>query len=171
MSATFAATISQGVSIQDPIAVGSTIGQGYTIPYQPADDVLNYLGSNGAGTAGYAFKFAFKSASAAAALSDSDLTSIPCDDGSTGFTHVRERIIYNDDATHTLNVNCSVANGFDGRWATGTSIVLTIQPKSSQRMPPIPLAANGYLVAAGFKIIEVDPGGNTIAYRLLVIGD
>ena len=165
------ATIGLHLDLLDTITTGPTVGQPYSVPYRPADLQFNYLTSIGTGNALYAAKFAFVKGTATAAVVDTDLTSVVCEDGTTGLTHVRELIVFNDDATNTLSLNLSVSNSFGVRFAAGTSVVVPIPPGSFFRMPAIPNAANGYVVDSTHKVVEVDPSTHTIAFRILALGD
>jgi hypothetical protein len=88
-----------------------------------------------------------------------------------GFTHVRERVIINLDAVHSLSTGDDgvVTNAWIA-YAGGTHPVRTIEPGAHDRVSK-PLGTNGYLVDATHKIIRIDPGAFTINCVLIVLGD
>lgn len=102
---------------------------------------------------------------------DLNLATLACVDGSTGFSHVREVLIFNDDATNPLTV------GDDGvvtdawvAYSAGTSARFTVQPGSFLRISK-PLGTNGYTVDSTHKNLRIDPGSAAVAYRYVVAGD
>jgi hypothetical protein len=168
---TLSASVTLRISSVDSVPTGAAVGTPYTVPYQPADATANYLTSNGAGTAGYATKHAFKTGSAAAATVGIDLTALTCSDGTTGFSHLREYVVFNDHATAALKINMTIASSFCTNYVSGTSVTESIPAGSCYRMPSPLLANNGYTVDSTHRFIEIDPGASTITYRFFAIGD
>lgn len=158
----------------------TTFGSGVTVNVPPGTNLANYSVSvnpsstitwaTGTG-ASQANKVAQVSGSAAAAAASVDLSALACVDGQTGFSHWREVIVYNDDATHTLLWDFTATNANVAmHGAGGTTDKLTIEPGEWVRFGKRN-GTNGYTVDSTHKVISLDPGANTVAYRVYVIGD
>jgi hypothetical protein len=109
------------------------------------------------------------SGSAAATPTTINLSTVVCADGGVGFTHIREIIVYNDatNDAHTLTVGGGTTP-FLGDLA-GTSPTETVNAGTAKRYASKPLGAAGIAVSTAINL-RVDPGANTIAFRVLVAG-
>ena len=162
-----AGSIALNVNLAVAIPASGNVLTAYTIPVQPQQS-QGYAAGTGAGQIN---KVAELGGSAAAAPVSIDLTAVTCVDQTTGFSHVRELIVFNDDATHTLTWDFTVTNALVAMFAAGGATArITINPGTHQRFN-VPLGTSGYVVDGTHKIITLDPGANTIAYRAVLAGD
>jgi hypothetical protein len=149
------------------IPVGSNAPTAYNIPVNPSLGVT-YAAGTGANQAN---KVAAPSGSAAASPSTIDLSSQACVDGQTGFSHVREVIVFNDSPTAVLTLDFTASNAWTAPFsAGGTTAKLDIQPGTSQRFNK-PIGTNGFVVDSTHKILTLDPGASTVAWRAVIVGD
>lgn len=165
--ANLTATVTLHAEATDTLPISGTVLTPYGVPCKPPD--IQRIYSNGT-AANQGTKFYQAKKTATAALSTTDLTAVVCSDGTTGFTHVREIILWNDDATNVITLT-TPTNSLLLRFLGGTSPTVILQPGVPWAVPAIPLATTGYLVDSTHKTIDVDPGSNTCIYRILVIGD
>lgn len=163
--------ISGGITLSSSLAqsldAGATRLNQFTAPVQPSQTI-----SYGPGTGpGQANKIYQASLSLAATPTSLDLTAVVCLDGSTGFSHVREVIVFNDDTNdaHTIVYDGSVSNAF-APFLAGTGPKITIQGGASERKSR-PLGTNGWTVDSTHKVVALDPGANTVACRVVIVGD
>ena len=160
-------TVSMKVNLAVAIPAGGDVITAYTVPVQPTQTLTYAAGT----AAGQINKVASVGGSAAAAPASIDMTTASCVDNTTGFAHVREVIVFNDSTTNNLTWDFTVANGWVAPFsAGGATAKLTIPPGSNQRFP-IPNGTNGWVVDATHKVISLDPGANTVAYRVVLAGD
>ncbi|HXS24479.1 MAG TPA: hypothetical protein VN719_09630 [Gemmatimonadales bacterium] len=146
------------------IPAGANVLTAYNVPIQPNAN-YSYTPGTGANQMNKGYQ---ASGNAAAAPVSIDLTTVVCVDGSTGLAHVRELLIFNDDPTHTLNWDMTIVNSLLGPFTVATK--WTIPPLSHARIAN-PASAAGWTVDSTHKIVDLDPGANTIAYRLVAGGD
>jgi hypothetical protein len=165
MSSTVSGSIGLAVNLSAKVAAVTNLLTAYPIPVQPAAAGVSYSAGTAANQANKIYAF---SGTATAATVDLDLTAAVCVDGSVGFSHVRELIIYNDSLTQTLTAGVGT-NPFTP-FFTGTTPAEVIEPGSVFRKAK-PLGTNGWVVDSTHKVVRVDPGANTIAYRMIVVGD
>lgn len=167
MASTPSGSIQFAPNIQVAIPAAGPVA-GYNIPVQPPATVLSYA----AGTAANQIqKVAAPSGSAAATPASIDLTTIVCVDGTTGFAHWREIVVYNDNTTNVLTWDFTATNANTAMFgAGGVTAKVTIEPGTFARFSK-PLGSAGYTVDSTHKIISLDPGANTIAYRVIILGD
>ena len=179
--ATTSGTATVGMKMSDALAASATRLQGFTVPIEPVN-VLTV--SNGAsGTAGtyavssnvgagpvLANKIYMSSGSAAASPVDIDLATVTNVDGTTGFASVRRIEIYNDATTAAFTLTTGGGTNPFKPYLSGTSPTFAIDPG----MPFIAgriLSTAGYTVDASNKVVRLDPGANTVPYRIVVIGN
>lgn len=161
--------LSSTLSVSIPATVASAT---YLIPVSPSglfQAALQTAWSAGTGP-NQINKMAVFNGSAAAAPATVTLTTLPCVDGSTGFTHVRAIVIANLDPVHPLLWDFTVAlSQVFGITTGGSSAKITIQP-NSYALFLCPLGTNGYVVTTN-NLVTLDPASNTIAYAGIVLGD
>lgn len=165
MSASVTGSVSLSVNMNVAIPTGANVLNGYTVTVNPSPASASYSPGTAANQANKIYQY---KGSAVAATVDLDLTAAVCVDGTTGFSHVREKIVYNDDAVNNLTLGLGT-NPFTP-YLGGTTPTVIIPPGSVFRIPN-PLGTNGWVVDSTHKIVRVDPGANTIAYRMIIIGD
>ena len=153
------------VQTKDTLPIAANRLTSFAVLYNPPDSAITYAAGTGPGQAN---KFAQLNGSAAAAVVDTDLTAVACSDGSTGFSHVREVIVWNDDLVNQLTVGLGT-NPFNP-FLGGTSPWAIVEPGSHRRFFK-PLGINGWTVDSTHKTLRIDPGANTISYRIYVHGD
>jgi hypothetical protein len=113
-------------------------------------------------------KFALFGGTATAAPATLDLSSIPCVDGTTSFTHVREIIIINNDPINLLKFDPTVSSS--QLFGMEVAAKIDIQAGANLRFFK-PLGTNGFVVGGSTHIVTLDPGANTIIYSGIVVGD
>lgn len=165
-----AATPSGGFSLQSNVAfsvpASGNVLTAYTVPIQPSHSVAYTAGT----AANQINKGAQAGGSAAASAATIDLSTVTCVDGTTGLSHVREYVIYNDSTTAALTLDLTVSNSLKEWVSAGTGTKLTIEPGAVFRVSK-PKGTNGYVVDSTHKIVTLDPGANTVAYRAIFLGD
>jgi hypothetical protein len=154
------------LSVQVP-AAGNNLSA-YTVPVSPSSQAAYAAGT----AANQVNKVATVGGSAAASPVSIDLTSVVCVDGSTGFAHVRELIIFNDDTNdpHVLKLDMTVSNAFTNGYDTITAGKIDIAAGEAFRRSK-PIGTNGWVVDSTHKIVDIDPGANTVPYRVVIAGD
>lgn len=158
-------TLSCNLSVAIP--AGGNVITAYTVPVQPSQKI-SYNAGTGANQVN---KVAQAGGNAAAAAASIDLSSLACVDGTTGFAHWRELLVFNDDTTNNLTWDFTATNANIAMFgAGGATAKITIPPGSCQRFS-IPKGATGATVDGTHKVISLDPGANTIAYRVVAAGD
>lgn len=166
MSSTISGGVSLSCSINVAVAPGTNLA-GYTIPVNPQGQA-SYSAGTGASQASKVYQ---ASLSLAAAVTSLDLTTVVCVDGTTGFSHVREVIIFNDSATDGQTITLdNVSNTITGYWLGGTTPTTSIQAGTNWRQSK-PLGSAGWVVNSTNKILALDPGAATIACRVVILGD
>lgn len=162
-------TVSLSVDVSDAQAAGTTRLTAYTIPVKPATLTTSYTNGSAANMVSKTYQ---RSASLVATTIDLDLTALVANDDSVGFTHVREVIIYNDDATAAGAKVLTVGLGTNpfSYWLGGTTPTFILHPSTAVRFS-CPLQTAGWLVDATHKILRLDSGANTVAYRIVILGD
>jgi hypothetical protein len=162
---------SGSITLQSTLNVGIPAGGNVITPYNvPVQPTQTHSYSAGTG-ANQINKVAELGGSAAASPASIDLTTAVCVDGTTGFAHWREILVFNDDPTNVLKWDFTATNANTAMFnAGGTTANLSIQPGTHQRFTCANNAA-GYVVDSTHKVIKLDPGANTIAYRVVVAGD
>lgn len=165
------ATIATKVTLSDSIPAGSNVITAYAVPCNPDDASLTTMFNPGTGPH-QANKFYQHIGTPAASTPDTlDLTAVIASDGTTGLTHVRDGFVFNNDPNAVLTL-FGDTNSLASRFLGGTTPTVIIQPLTFWRIPPILLAAIGYLLDATHKTIKFDPGTSaTAAYKLIIIGD
>lgn len=156
------------VTFTQQLDAGATRLNAYPVPVQPSQSASYTTGT----AANQVQKLAQESGTTVASTPvDIDLSAIACVDGSTGLAHVRELIVFNDDATNVLTVGDDgvVTNAWDA-WCSGTSPRVLVQPGGNLRITK-PLGTNGFAVDSTHKVLRLDPGSAAIAYRVVVAGD
>lgn len=138
----------------------------YNVPIQPSE-TESYTAGTGANMAN---KVAQAAGSAAAAVVDIDLSTIVCVDGSTGFTHIREVLVFNDDTIDAHTLLMGLGTTPFAPWLAGTTPTIEIRGGASERKSK-PLGTLGWVVDSTHKIFRLDPGSNTVAYRVVFLGD
>jgi len=162
-----AGTVAMNVNFSVGLAATGNVLTAYSVPVSP-QQTHSYTAGTGAAQIN---KVAGLGGSAAASPASIDLTAVVCADGTTGLSHVRELIVYNDSTTNVLTWDFTVSNALTAMFsAGGTSAKVSVNPGAHQRFN-VPLGTNGYVVDSTHKIISLDPGANTIAYRIVLAGD
>lgn len=160
-------TLLGAVRIVSTMSVAVAPGTGlntYSVAVQP-DTSTSYTTGTGANQAQ---RVAQVSGTATAAPADTNLATVVCVDGSVGFSHVREVIVFNDHASSDLLLDGSVANGWVA-YQSGTAKI-TVPASSSIRLSK-PKGTNGWTVDNTHKVVSLDPTAATIPYRVYVLGD
>ncbi len=163
------ATIGLNVNIVDTLAVSAGRLTSYVVPVQLSVST-SYADGTAANQANRVYQF---SGSAAGAPVSIDLSTVVCADGTTGFTKVRELIIFNDatNAAYTLAFgNDGVGTNLFIPMLAGTTPQVAIEPSFPQRFGK-PIGTTGWTVDSTHKNIRLDPGVNTVAYRVVVLGN
>ena len=167
MASTPAGSVSMSCQLTVAIPAGGNVLSAYSVPVKPSQ-TSNYTAGTGAGQIN---KVAEVGGSAAATPASIDLSTIACVDGTTGFSHWREYIVFNDDTTNNLTLDFTVANANVAMFAAGGATAkITVPPGGCQRFT-CPKGTNGYVVDSTHKIVSLDPGANTIAWRAVFAGD
>ena len=168
MSNSYGGTISLNIGFSETVNPGNGLPS-YLIPVGAGLQSVTY--STGTGPNQFQ-KLAEVAGTATGAPVDIDLTAITCVDGTTGFSHVRERILINLDAVNPLKTGDDgvVSNPWVPYYSSGTHPVRTVEPGAHDRVSK-PLGTNGYAVGSTSKTVRIDPGANTINYILIVAGD
>src|SRR6185437_1077142 len=163
MSNAISGGITLSSSLVQQLDAGAARLNAFAVPVQPSL-TQSYAAGTGANQANNIYQ---ASGSAAAAPVDTDLTTCVCVDGSTGFSHVREVILFNDDTNdaHTLLIDGSVSNAF-APYLQGTAPKLEVRGGAAERKSH-PIGTNGWTVDSTHKVFAIDPGANTVAYRLI----
>ncbi len=162
-------TISLAVDVSDAQAAGTTRLTAYTIPVKPATLSTAYANGSAANMVSKSYQ---RSSSLVATTIDLDLTTLVANDDSVGFSHVREVLIYNDDATVGGAKVLTVGLGTNpiNYWLGGTTPTFIVHPGTAARFA-CPLQTAGWLVDGTHKILRLDSGVNTVAYRVVILGD
>lgn len=157
-------TSTLSVSWMDSLAVGATRVSPVVVPFRPTDHSITW----GDGTAANSAQRHFaKNTTLAATTIDIDLTAILCSDGTTGMTHWREIVVYNDSLTDDLTLGLGTTP-ITVRFMGGTTPTIIIPPGGVFRQTK-PLGTVGHVVA-GAPILRLNSAAATIAYRLGILG-
>lgn len=160
-------TVSTNVNVTVAVPASGNVLSAQNLPVQVSQSLTYTAGT----AANQVNKVATVGGTATASPASIDLTSVVCVDGQVGFSHIREVIAYDDDATNGLLWDFTATNALTAMFsAGGTTAKLTVQPGAHQRFAK-PLGTNGYVVDSTHKIVSLDPGANTIAYRVIILGD
>jgi hypothetical protein len=143
----------------------ATVPVAYTIPGTVAT-TITYANGSGANAAD---EWYYTSGSAAGSAVDIDLAAITTKSGQTGFTAVRVVAIWNDATTATHTIATGAGTNPFKPYITGTTPTLVVEP-SSMILLQKPIGTAGWTVDGSNKVLRIDPGANTVAYRVLVIG-
>lgn len=177
---TTSGSVSTGISLKETLAASASRLVAFDVPIEISN---KYTFSDGTGTGTVSIssnvgtitvkgtKIYQASGSAAATPTDIDLTAVVNVDGTTGFATVRAIFIFNDSTTdaHTLTTGAGT-NPFK-TYLGGTSPTLAIDP-GGVFMLLKPLGAAGHTVTnSSNDIIRLDPGANTVPYRIIVVGN
>jgi hypothetical protein len=156
------------VGLTDGLAAGASRLSGYNVPVQPLHS-LTYIDGTTAGAANRIYQV-----SGTATISTPfsiDLTSVVCTDGTTGFSRVRELIVYNDHtASPLLFGNDGVGTNLFLAGLLGTTPQYQIEAGGVMRFTK-PLGTTGMLVDSTHKNLRFDPGAVAIPYRIVVLGN
>ena len=158
-------TSTLALSWLDTLAAGATRISAASIPCRPTDGALTWTDGTAANSAQ---RFFTKNTSLVATTIDIDLSTAVTSDATVGFTHWREIVVYNDSTLYDLTIGLG-STPFTTTFMTGTTPAIVIPPGGVFRQVK-PLGTVGYVVA-GATILRLNSGANTIAYRLLVLGD
>jgi hypothetical protein len=122
-----------------------------------------------------------KGGSAAGAVVDVDLTAIPDPFGTVvNAANVRFIWLLNDDtvAGHVLNVGAAATNPWSALFAASGTFKFTVPPGAVVNGVNYPgqafigSPAVGQLPVTGTsKVLRIDPGANTVPYRIALVGD
>ncbi len=150
----------------------NTIGTSTTIPVAYAireipSLTVTYTSGTGANAVQ---KMAYITGSAAASTVDIDLSTIVCSDASTGFSYIRECLVFNDSATDGQVLLLGLGTNPWRPYLSGTTDTLRLEASDVKRISK-PLGTHGYTVDSSNKILRLNPGANTITYRVYVYGD
>lgn len=166
MASTVSGTLTLSSTLNVAVPVGPTALTAYNIGIAP-----NLTNSYAAGSGpNQGNKIYQSSLTATGAVADLDLTAAVCVDGTVGFTHVRELWIFNDATTVGYTLTYGLGTNPFSPMLGGTTPTVVISPGSVQRFYR-PLDTLGWTVSGSIKTVRVDPGANTIAYRIIVLGD
>lgn len=167
MAGTISGTIRLVSKLKTTIPSDPGLTDGYDAP-AGADDTVTYGPGTGPGQANRLYSHG---ATATASPAVFDLSTIVTADGQVGLSHWRELIVYNNDAVHDLVWDFTVANANTAMFSSGgTGVKLTIPPGGHHRFTK-PLGTSGYVVDGTHKVVSLDPGANTVAYRFIALGD
>lgn len=170
MATTVSGTITLNTTLNDTVASGGAVLTTYTVPVNVTHSQAYATGSS----ANQVANIATAGGSAAATPANVDIRALTALDGTStsAWTVVREVIIYNDStsAGFILNYVLDASNAFTA-FMTGTltGVKLGIPAGSCLRLFR-PLDSAGWTVGSSARIISLDPGANTIAYRVVVAG-
>lgn len=168
MATTISGTITTNVNLNSSIPSGGTVLTAYTVPINittttsyatgSAANQINYVASTG-GTA-------------TAAPVNIDMTSLKAEDGTAISTSntLREVIIFNDatNSGYVLNLVLDAANAWTAFMSgTLTGVKLAIQAGMSLRLSR-PTDSTGWAIGSGTKVLSLDPGANTVPYRVVL---
>jgi hypothetical protein len=159
-------SVSVQINMSDSIPAGSSHITGYSVPCRPTDNTVTYATAGTA--ANQVLRHASASGTASATPATLDLTTAATSDGTTGLAHVRVLALYNDDGTNILTFGAGT-NPFTPMLG-GTTPTVIIQPGSCVIFQH-PLGTNGWATGSGSKVVQLDPGSNNVAYRIVAIGD
>jgi hypothetical protein len=164
-------TVTLAVAMQDNPQVSATRLSAYVIPIQPAQAPGSVIWSNGP-LANQVSKCAEVSATATAAVVDTDLTTVVCTDGTIGLSHVRIILFYNDAlaAAPTAVLLLGLGSTAFTPYLSGTTPTLTVEPGACIALTK-PNGAAGWVVDGTHKIFRVDPAAATVPFRVLFFGD
>jgi hypothetical protein len=156
------------VGLVDTLVAGATRLNQVTVPVQPAHS-LTYADGTTAGLANRVYQ-----ASGTATIStpfDVNLLTVVCVDGTTGFSRVRELIVYNDHASAPLKFgNDGVGTDLFLGTLLGTTPQYQIEAGSAMRMTKH-TGSTGFLVDATHKNLRFDPLAVAVPYRIVVLGN
>jgi hypothetical protein len=169
MSCTINGGIALSSTLMAQIAAGPNIIDPYNVPIQPSQSA-QYSTGTGPNQANKPAQLA--DTTTISTNVDVDLSAIVCADGSTGFAHVRELVIFNLDAVHPLTVGDDGSVSYPWTpWSPTTHPQVTVPPGGNFRITK-PLGTNGYPVTGGASCkIRITPGAFAIPYQVLVLGD
>jgi hypothetical protein len=163
--ASAAPTISiQYSSNAEVLAAGATRPAAVSVPLQLTKSVTY---TNGTGSGALNCEAYLSDSATAATPEDLDLTLLVRTDGGTGFSNCKFLEIFNDHATAQLTIKAPASNGFN-YWAAASGDGFIIEPLTSKVI--YWSALSGGTVNGTNKLVTVDPGASTIAYRVIAAG-
>lgn len=176
-------TTSGSISIQmqakESLAASSSRLFGYDVPVQPSNTYTISDGdaagtvtiSSNAGTITVKGNRVYQaSGSAAASAVNIDLTAVTNIDGTTGFSYVRALLIFNDATTTLYTLTTGAGSNPFAPYLGGTSPTIAIDPGGAF-VAIKALGTHGYTVDSTHKTLQLDPGSNTVPYRVVVVGN
>jgi hypothetical protein len=164
--ATTAGTIGHTVNITDTLAAGATRPAAFAAPIQITKSLSYANGNTAALQVNRQYYF---SGSAVATPTTINLSTVVCIDNSVGFTFVRELWIWNDGTVDAHTLACFGGTTPFAPHLAGTTPTQIIHPGGLPGGFSKPLGTAGHAVGSNINV-KIDPGANTIAFRIYVLG-
>lgn len=165
MSSSVTGSVTQQVQISDSISPGTGLSN-YTIPVTPSQTTSYQTSGSGANQVSKSYQGSFTLA--VSTPQTIDLTSVVCTDGTTGFATVREVHIFNDATATAKDLSLDAPSNYFAYWLA--SAVVETVPSGSSVRHACPNNTAGWTVDGTHKLITLDPGANTFAVRIVVLG-
>jgi hypothetical protein len=160
--------VSLSTTFTQQLDAGNLRLNAYPVPVQPAQQA-----SYGTGTGPLAVQKIAQGGgtTTGGAPTDLDLSTVVCVDGSTGFAHVREVLVFNDDGANPLAVgDDGVVTNAWAAWASGTAARQSVQAGACFRAAK-PMGTLGFVVDGTHKVLRLSSGASAVAYRYVIAGD
>lgn len=171
MATTISGSVSINVNLNSSVPTGGAVLTQYTVPVNVVSSTSYTTGTGG----NAANLIATAGGTATATPANVDMRALTAGDGTStsALAAVREVIIFNDTTTagFVLNMVLDASNAWTAFMSgTLTGVKLGIPAGSSLRLFR-PADSAGWTVDSTHKVLSLDPGANTIAYRVVIAGN
>lgn len=164
-------TVTTNIQLADVVTTSATRPVGVNIPVN-IQIGQTYTAGTGANQID---KVAYLSGTAAATPTTIDLQTMDCLNGDVGFTTIRGIAVYNDSSTptHALTIGPAASDGFLGPFGDASDRLVIDGSTTTTKSHVIlsrPGTTAGWTVSSSLKNFVIDPGSDSVPFRVVVFG-